>query len=523
MELRAPAKIAITIVTALGTIGGLHFLIFKDRAAEYATARGQFESSKAQYASQGTAPDINDIHLFRYITLKYDLMYWEKLKNLRITLPESYGVGLANLTQELREREVWDILRGLEERRERAEAGEGTQLPFLGENGWNIRTTLPRLFVEGGVAPEDRMTNLRNEESLLRNLNPGTTVYQTRRNTYRRIMSDLGVNPDNRETLQTRFGDLSATLLTLNRIDLILNNLPDDYFTGFDENRPGEELNEEEQLRIMYRLFQIPWPRAADGSDAPDLGTARRQGEGLLQIIDAASDAGVDEIRAVRAHRFREIRWKDREAEADEPEPDPQDMFDSDMMMWEEMMMMGGVGMGMDGMGMGGMGMGMGMGARQTQEEQEPPTAFGAPVEVLAVGSNSAIMNWLFRLSKDQNPIELDRLVLRVGQDGRLNATAYFNVVTAALYLGIMTTGEIDQKIVETKRELANLALTRPSVRPVAEEDGLIRIEGTEAILVEPTPTPWEGDEAPPQQEQQPSPDQQMLDEMGFPGMIDGM
>lgn len=520
MELRPSGKIAIAIIAALGTIGGLHVMIFKDRAEEYGEARQQYESASSQFASQGTAPDINEIHRFRYHTLKYDLDYWRVLRELRIAIPEFYGVGFARLDEFERRQRAWDTLRELEELREKGREGEGTRLTFLGERGWNLIETLPAMFTQQGVAVEDEMERLKNEDRLLRNLSPGTTVYQARRNSYRQMMANLGVNPDTRNTLSTRFGDYAGMMLTLNRIDQILGNLPEDFFIGFDENNPNEDLTEEERLNAMYRLFQITWPKAAGNPDEIDWIGVQRQGEALVQIIEAATLADVSEISAVRMHPYREIRWKDRDAEEEE-EPEDQ-MFD--MFAFDDYMMFGGMGgefgdpamMGMD------MGMGMGMGMQREPDPEDPPTAIGGPVEVVAVGTNAAIMNWLFRLVRGQNPLELDRLTVRVNNQGEVRATAFFNVVTYAHYLGIMTEEEIDYRINQVSIEIAELALERPGAREPALADGLIRLEDDMPVLVNPTPTPWAGEIPDPPATPEPEPAPGMEPGM-MPGMDPGM
>jgi hypothetical protein len=77
-------------------------------------------------------------------------------------------------------------------------------------------------------------------------------------------------------------------------------------------------------------------------------------------------------------------------------------------------------------------------------------------------------------------------------------ARAFFNVVTYALYLGTLTEEEIDMKIVEAQREIADLAV-RPGARDLALRDGVIRLENGQPVLVAPSPTPWGGIEPTPE------------------------
>src|SRR5690606_32919359 len=76
--------------------------------------------------------------------------------------------------------------------------------------------------------------------------------------------------------------------------------------------------------------------------------------------------------------------------------------------------------------------------------------------------------------------------------DGRIQALAYLNVVGLADLALTMTDESISREIVETMRNLAEVAL-RPGAWEEAQADGLIEITGNDARLVEPSPTPWQG------------------------------
>jgi hypothetical protein len=492
MELRPSAKIAIAISATLGTIGILHLLIFDERAKQYDAAKTAYTSTYAQYIEQGTSPDINVIHRFRYATAQYKLAYWQTLSQLRVAMPRYYGVGLKNFSEYKRRMRLKEFMHELEKLRDEGDAGEGPKLNFLGERGWNFATSLPRALIDARIEVGDELEKMKNEDKLIARLAPGSDVHTSRRAAYAAQLARVGLDTAARARLSDTFGELVATWLTLNRIDQVMRNLPADTFEGWDETRPTYTLSEQEQMEEMFRLFQIEWPKDADGKN-PDMLSAERQAEGLLEILRVAKEEKIEEVNVVKLFPVRNIRWKERKAVDATPTP-------AAMMNFGEFGDGGFFGLGGFGMmgSMFGAPAGFGMNAGAAPKEQEPATAFGAPIEIQVTGSNQAVMGWLYRLSQSPNPLELDRLNIRVAPDGRIVARAFFNVVTYALYLGTLTEEEIDMKIVEAQREIADLAV-RPGARDLALRDGVIRLENGQPVLVAPSPTPWGGIEPTPE------------------------
>lgn len=486
MEIRKSGKIAIGIIAALGTIGALHVLIFKDTAAQYEAARNLYLTQLGNYRSQGKSPNIDEIRRFEYETARYKHKFWETGSEMQVNLPKGYSTDFREENAQL---EMWDYLRGLEERRDAGAAGDGPTLSFLtetttlGEPGWGLVTSMPAVYVQNQIAPEDDMSSLRNEDRLLDSLDQTTAVYQSRLQNYAALLFKLGLNLNARDFLEERFGAVFSMIYTLNRIDQVMQRMPDDFFVN---------MTEEEARQQMYKLFRIEWPR--DFNDNPNFLPAKRQLEVLLKMIDEAKEAGINDIPFVRLHDSIAIYWEDPAKATPTPAAGMGMMgggfeFDESMLFMDPSMMdMGGRGFGMGGV----------------QATPTPATAFdavGAPIEIIVRGSNAAVMQWLYALTHSERPIELDRLrIVNIsGQESEILASAFFNVVTLTPAFGYVTEEEAQKNMVRAAIQLKEIANSRPAVRELAVEDGLMVREGDGNYRwVGPDPTPWPGDDMTP-------------------------
>ena len=511
MEMRKSGKLAIGIIAAMGTIGALHVLVFKDRATEYAQARQQYESINSEYQQQGTSPGLGEIFKFRYDTLRYQLEFWETVSGMRIAFPSYHMPGDDGEVDVASQRQqFWNILEELRERQQAGENGEGPALSFMGERvqargatlaGWNIRDGLPE--ESQNIAAEDLLTTLDNEERLLRGIDQDKPVYEERSRYYNNLLAQLGLNVNERDYLVEQFGGTFGTLFTLNRINQVLQSLPENYF-----QRQG--LTEQEALNRMYQLFKITWPK--DFNDNTNYLPAERQGEALLEILDVAREEEVADVIRVILHDIQPIYWQEPKSEEEEEEgQEVQGMDDATMMMEFQM-----GGRGMEG-GMGMMG-GM-MGGRAQMATPTPEREFdsvGAPVEIWVRGSNASTMSFLYRLTHNSSPLELDRLrLINVPEeDDQVIAIAFFNVVTFAQAVGIMTRDDLEEKIIETKSKLQQVAM-RPTVRDIAVEDGFLQVEDGDYRVTERLAIPEgaEVDEAEPEQPEETTPEE------AIPGM----
>lgn len=491
MEIRRSGKLAVGIIAAMGTIGALHLMVFKDRASNFQAARDSYKSVEQQYAQQGNPPDINEIARFRYETQKYRLDFWQRLLELNVALTPAHYIQDDGTIDVMAQRQrFWDLLHELENRREAGRNGQGPELAFLDERievpgtviaGWNLVDSLPEEIEQGQIATEDLLTNLRNEDRLLANIPQNEdpySLYQQRLGQLYQMLARLGLNVNERTFLAERYGPVFSTLYTLNRIEQVMEDLPENYWVDLG-------MTNAQARERMYEIFRIEWPKDSFGNT--NYLPADRQGEALIEILDTAQAAGIQRVLLVDMHEVRSIYWVDPKKAEEQEEQESQ----------MGLGIYGGGEMGMmDFGGMGEMGMfGMGLGAGRmiaTPTPAEDLTASAAPVEIWVQGGNSSVMTFLYDLGNSVAPIELDRLrLLNVeGADDQVIAMAYFNVVAWVEKFGLLEVEDIERNVVQAKRELAEWAL-RPAVRDWAVEDGIVRREGNEYQLAEPTPTPY--------------------------------
>jgi hypothetical protein len=493
MELRPPAKIAIGVVGALGTIAALHFTIFASRADAYAQARNQYETAIAAYNAAGSTPSVSDINRFKYASLSREIEYWENVKRLGIFLPDFYPpVDLETALRQHRQ-SYWDGVDRLLTLRREGEAGQNPKLTFLGPNGWNFVETLPQELTSRGIAVEDEITNLRNEDRLLNSLDPSSAQFQQRTNNYNLLLRRVGLDRGYRDNLKQFLGEQVAALYTINRIGIVLRNLPADFF--------GAGASEDLKRERMYTLFRQEW--ATDHNNAEAWLLAQRQTEALVNMIEVAREKGITEITYVKLHKITELRWEEFKPNEATPTPDTSAMWGMDEF--------GGFGMdefGMDGEFGGrfggrfdGVGAG-GFGGAAAAPAQQPGEAVGliCPVEIWVQGPNSAVMDFLYTLTHGHRPYELDRVRIRSVRpaDGIVEARAFFNVIGYANLVGADTLESVQCRLVRLIREKADIALRVGAVELALQEGFVVSRDGRNE-LASPSPTPCPGDERTPE------------------------
>ncbi len=478
MEIRKSGKIAGGIIFALGTIGALHLFIFQGRASQYEEAKLRYNEWKDKYTQQGVSPNPDEIYKFEYDTFRYQKKFWETVAQLRVGLPSRYIPGPDGVpTTPVQQQAMWDILRELERRRDAGAQGQGPKLTFLTNVGWALTDTLPQIYGNNQIAPEDDMILLANEAKLLATLNPTTPVYQQRAQGYQFLLARMGLDINQRAFLRDQYGDVAASLFTLNRIDQLKKKLPANYFRN---------LSEQQSLEEMYKLFRIEWPKDFMGNT--NYLPAERQLTALMDILDAAQEAGVEDIQRVKLHAATPIFWEPpKSAEELAATPAPVAMeFQGEFM--DEQMMIDSIG--------GGGAFGLGGRGAATPTPMAVFDAAGAPIEVDFVGSNSAVMTFLYRVANGTSPLELDRVRITQieNQEGKVRVSAYLNVVVMAMVVGLTPEDEFQKKAIEAEIKLAALALDRPAVREQALADGII-VMGADGrpALVAPSPTYWGG------------------------------
>lgn len=485
MELRPSGKIAVGIVAGLGTIGALHLFLFKDRATAYGEARSRYDTTISTYTGLGSAPSTDSTAEFKYQALKFRLSYWEAVSNLRVYVPRLFYPDPAKVTVPQMRQPIWDALAELDKRRIEGNAGNGPKLPFLsGSNAsWGLTDTLPPRYSRQGIAVEDDVTNLVNEDKLIKSLDETSPVYRQRVAGFGRLLAGLGVNPVQRDYVEKEYGINAGILYMLNRLQQVEKALPSDYFAG---------KTRDERMQMLYDLFQIKWPLDTLGNENPTLG--QRQMEALLLMVDAGKAAGIDEFSFAKLHPVREIFWQDPETILSAaPTPVSGGAFAGggggggllDEAFMNDPTMGGGDPLpgGRDG------------GGRQAVGPAAPvqageSVAFGTPIEVRFKGTNQAVATFIYSLTASRSPFELDRLriITARNEEGKVNVEAYFNVIAYARIAGGTTEGNIDVNIVTAKQQLAEVALTQ-GVRKFAVADGFVIKDGETYRLAAPSPT----------------------------------
>jgi len=477
MELRPPAKIAIGVVGALGTIAALHFTIFSSRANAYAEAKSKYDAALAGYRDAGRTPDLRVINEFRYATLRQKLRYWETSRQLNFFLPDFYATGDVKIISESHRKNSWDTVRKLLELRREGDAGNGPKLTFLtGPRSWNFVESLPQEMIQRGIVVEDALTDLRDEDRLLNSLAPGSRQFNERTNTYNRKLAALGLDVRFRDNLRDFLGQQVATLYTLNRIDQVLQKLPADYF--------GADVGESEKLEQLYKLFRIEWPKDHNKNESPLL--AQRQAEALLKLIELAKGKGIQEITYVRLVDFRELTWEDFDPTKVEATPTP-----AAEMAFDEF------NMDMDAMGMGGeMGGGRfdaagGGGGAAAAAPKGESVGLITPIELYVRGTNSSIIEFIYGITNDRNPMEIDRIRLRniKPAEGIVEAQVFVNVIAYANYIGGTNAVDVERTIVELQLQLADVS-KNVGASEMALKDGLLVQRDGKLDYATPTPTP---------------------------------
>lgn len=459
MELRASGKIVLGIVTALGTIGGLHLLVFKKAAQEYQAAEASYNGAASNYRANAASQNVDEIAKFRFETLAFRKTYYELLRDLRVTFPEVYTYT-SQFNEVACQTDIWNFLTTLIQLRAEGEKGNGPKLTFLGENGWRLTDSLPANIVQRGIAIEDEVTKLSNQARLLKGLDPKSPVGQQVARTLDNIKRGIGIDSGLIQRISDNFGPFSGLIATLNRLDLIMKALPEEHW--------GAKKDPQERLKEMYALLEVKWPY--DGLVQRYL-TAKRQGDALLDIIQVSKEVGIVDIVGVKMLDTRLLTWEAEKKPAalaggtagpGAPAPGG---FSDDMP------------------GSGGRG-------RETPEIKGEIVGSGAPIEIVVRGSNAAVMALIYRLTHERRPYEVDRIMMRkpVLNDENVQAQLFINVVYTTLASGVMTDSELNANIVTTTRDMADQAL-KPGAREVALKAGIITMKGSAPELVASTPT----------------------------------
>lgn len=453
MVLRDSAKIVLAVGASIGVIVGLHFGVFRDRAEEFRSAKSSYDEKKNSYAMQGSARSLNEIFKYRYETLRRDNKYWTLMRDLKLAIPTEFQIGAENTVAVRTFFETF--LSDLEKRRD---DNEGARLLFLQTPrtpqplpvSWELATGLPAAIQ--GRSPEDYVSRLKDAFEVLKVLEQSSDLYQRKQQEYRSILRDLGLDLERRDQIKERFGELAALVHTLNRIDIVRKALPPNFWPA---DRDEQSIKNE-----LYDLFRVEWPTY------PVVNTSYpyyRQAQNLLKMLDAADQAGVQEIRRVVMRKptatFFIADAAAPAAGAAAPTPAPP-------------------AAGTDPRFAGGGN--RGASNQASSRPAQPEAAIGAAIEITARGTNLSNMTYLHTISRTELPFEVDSISIRSvdGPGGQQlqELTAFVNTLVIP-YSGttilIAYENQIEEAIIQNLKERVELA-PKAGARELAIEDGII-------------------------------------------------
>ncbi|MDX2176631.1 MAG: hypothetical protein SF028_09170 [Candidatus Sumerlaeia bacterium] len=465
MKIPDSGKIVIGVIGAALLIAGLHLGLYKKRADEYSQSRTRHSAVMGQYAQLGGARPLNEINAFRYANMSYAEEYWKLIRDLGVVIPDRYFP----LTKDERaqRQDFWDLLAYLEKHRN---DGLKPNPFFLGAQGWDLATTLPQEFLRSGVNIVDAVEKLRNDNEVLKVLDASSALYTQTEQNYSAALAVLGMNLDRIDQIRAQYGDLAATVHSLNRLRIIREALPANYFGS---------LSEEQVEQQLYELFRIEFPIDPDPVIA--MFPYYRQATNLRQLIDLAREAEVEYITYVRM-------WDPRDSFFTEPPTvaaatataapagrgnqggvDPR--FQQD---WDEEPDFGEPGSRGGG----------------NQSSAAAADAKGAPMQVTYYATNASSMEFLDQVARSRVPMELDKLAISEVRDPGAENFQKVDMVVNGLVLvpGLFFLPDnVDREIVKAIRERYELGV-KAGGRDLAVKDGIMDGNGT--ILV-PSPTPF--------------------------------
>ncbi len=476
MELRPSAKIAIGVIAALGTIGALHLLVFQKNARQFQSAQSEYQRTLNDFRNQGNARNWNEIYEFQYTTFKRELEFWDSVQSLNVAFPDKYNpLNPETFDRAAQEQDYWDCYRYLQNARLEGQAGQGPAMSFLGgrpsqgnqpPGGWQLVDTLPPALIQAQIAVEDEITRLSNEDRLIKSIGANNPAYPARVEGYRRQLLRLGMDLNERERLAETYGSVVGTIYTINRIDIVMQALPDEFWNTPDIGQRRKQ---------MYDLFQMEWPKDESGGEVMYYGY--RQIRAMQDMLETAKKDRIEEIYRVIAHGKLDLFYVDP-AEANKQPEQKQNQWDPNDGGFNDYP-------------------GNNPGGRSPKKDtKEPPIGGAMPIEMVFKANNADAMGYLYELANESAPYELDKLRLRqTNEEGKIFAYAWFNVVTfvtvnklgknkAGKDMLLLTENFIREKKDEARNELREIVV-KTGAMDLAESDGYVTIENKRATIIE--------------------------------------
>lgn len=487
-------KIVVGVLAAIGVILVLHFFLFRENSRQFSEAKQNYENIRNELQRLGAPRPWPEIYSFKYETIDYEIFFQELIRDANLEYEAPFNVITQGTEAENREQAekrlvlMWDKLDRLEELRDLT---EGTRLTFMNSpTSWNLLDELPESVEQSGINPQDLMRNLQDTDALLGQIPADSNLYYQKELDYARQLNVLGLNLRLREQMTEALGQVPSIYYTLNRIDLIKDTVPRSELGGLD--------SEEEYNRRLFDLFRLEY---VDWLDA--FYNYYKQTDALIDLIERARTAGIDEILDVRMWEAREIPWPPREEqETEEGAEGEQQMADMSglgfgMGFGMDPAMMGAQGMDPEMMGMMGMMM-PAAGQAGVPEEEKDIVAHAVPLQMTFQGSNTAVMSFLYEAANSEKPYAIDSIYVYAlpEQENAIWCQAVFKIVSYYEGFEDIPTTEMAPTLEQIEDEILyllnekKLIATKAGARELAEADGF-------ADEMENIP-PYEGDRPPP-------------------------
>jgi len=477
-------KIVAFGISGLVVIGLVHFMVFSSKTRAVNETRNRYQSAEG---SVRAVRNTRETQLNQYNS-KTDEQFKEPFKKIATEMQFKKAVAWgpwgedrenAALTQKTYE-QLLDVLDELLALRTQGAEGRGMRLSFLdsGSYSWNIPTALPQVVSSGQADLFDLLDRVRGQYATVEAAEEGL-FRQNAIEQYKQALFYLEINhsysrvqfpqlPPSYFEMYQMFGPPVPFLKMLQHSRLYFEKQPETgaMFRSLHEILVILGFNPETGLQTVLPmedvLFPSPVPNASgtQGGVSIDITKAgwkeytfgdkptrefdirdfffyyQTQLNALIEIIRIGNKVGLREVQYVRlreAKMLPELKAID-ETVAATPTPATDVMFDMDA---------GGMGMYADPMmadprfaGGGRFGGGMGMGAPPPSQGEK--VAVSTPIDLVVVGSNAAISQFLYDLSFTLRPVELDSVRIsgaqaQAGQETLLTATISLNVIADML------------------------------------------------------------------------------------------
>jgi hypothetical protein len=333
--------------------------------------------------------------------------------------------------------------------RDRADLPE---LTFMGKNGWNILTELPERIRQEGRDVGDMVRDIRGKDSIIRSIGEGTPLRMRHEYEYMVELRDFDFDLNRREQMKQFLGPVAALLYTLNRVQLVRDEI-----TKEDLGIATEKQFEE----TLLRLFRVEWPE--------DFQTVDKQLQALEDLIQRAGKHGIEEITYAELWEYVLMKFPFQDyaiEETDETEaaaegpmaggPEGMEGMNIEMMLMYGVKPPGMEDMDMDQILM--MLMGGQMTAGPADEEKETVGA-AVPIRLRFRGSNMAVMKFVYEAAHSERFYEVDELDVRSlpNEEGLIAAQVLVKVFSHYGHPEYQeftySTDQIDARMVELLRE----------------------------------------------------------------------